>query len=1544
MKRKTTALLSCAFVLTLISGTVGVKKVFAEHVKEISGSKIQQQDSNDSDTENTASDSETENSEEITDPSSDVIVQSSNEDTLNVLTADADEVTQITGDTYVVSYATPEEASIAQEQVLVPSDAVDVVDNVLFNIESNEDIETELPDDDEESSSDKQSSNNGIVYEEGVFKVDGDEYGTLRELADALDKKLVAVIDTGSVNGQADVHVNFTDEEDAVDGSGHGSAVIDEIQQNDDDKAIIVSLKALTSNGKGYMSDIMKALQFCIDEKVDYVNMSLAAPASAKVQAFNDLVESAIDSGIKVVAAAGNYNSDVKKYVPAGLDGVLSVGAMNEDGSKIRTSNYNATYWEEADSTSLAAGIATGKLVAGKEKKMVTKLDDGSDTKASEKSEYESILAPTEQVTVTDENGNEEAQIMNYDVYVDPAVYSEMNETGGKGFITVPVDLSEFLPDSLIKFKDGSTGYYHFVYMDEDTGAEVFKLIKEHCGNMPVYVTNLEVLFEAQTSKYALTTKMTVHGASDNNIPWVYGGEHSLRFGLFVETDGYGNNTWTIRSTSYYPGQPNELYWPDYELLDGTSMKTTVQIKNDGTILYQNYPEYHTPILNNKSYLNDYSKWYIVCNGSFTRYGTFTVRYDLDSQNWLDKNHNGNWAAELWNANGQRRWYWVTSDNGSRYLSAEVTIDAGGPNQTFDLNGYLNGTSSGDLGDFGTADVYINGTCVANDVKDYYNNSIRYGSTYEIKDIKATSGHCYNGVVEGSLSGTLTGYRQTRLSFSSLHVFDLNGTIDGTTIYGIGGYGTADVYINGKLIAQGVDDYYNASVPYGSTYEVKNIKSKTGYTYTGGNYSGTITGNTSVYPPFVTNSYSFNLNILLPDGSEPYTTGTAGTVEMSVNGGAWTRVFNEPAGSYKYGTTFQFRNFQPGTGLELDRVSGIDSNWYAKMGTGGLNINFYTKQVYFDLTIDPNGGTYQGSSSPTTKNLYYTTKYELNDVPIREGYDFVGWVRTGSGSLHSGNAHWVSDGFTMAEKADSDGTAITNYKLNYVNSSSGYTYPAMAFYDYDYTLGHTYRLEFDYRVRSVSNLAYAHIRNAAFSNNWESPSGDVNGLTNGWVHRTVDRTFDSSTVSQAGVTNNVAPQIEFYCAVNPNTTGTLDMDLKNITVYDVTAGKYVTSKNGDSKVGSYVQMGSGNTTVKAIWTEHTYSNTIEHWIWGLQNNEGINGDKTAYRLGFTSFDAKYNSTFTVDAGKAMQIPNGYELVQEAGTSSISGGWEKLPFGTSVTQKAHSMYFEYDYRPIEYSITYNVDADVTNPSDNPTSYTILYGKTLKSPTRPGYNFDGWVDRNGNKVTALNEAIDMSFLASDGSTSSQTIYDTLAKRRTGDLVLTAKWTPTAPYMSTTQKYYYTDQTVTSDDLKQNANATDEIEGDISSRITIKTIEYSDGTVAENPTALDTSKEQTVKITYYVTNDRGGEVAKSDIVTIVRAKPDGTPEDHTNTDDPDGAGGDYYGTKIFARYIDKDTTYTLPGNSRWKTSSDYQSDLDSMNKSGDQYLQQYDNILNN
>lgn len=50
--------------------------------------------------------------------------------------------------------------------------------------------------------------------------------------------------------------------------------------------------------------------------------------------------------------------------------------------------------------------------------------------------------------------------------------------------------------------------------------------------------------------------------------------------------------------------------------------------------------------------------------------------------------------------------------------------------------------------------MYINGSLASNDVSDYY-TALAVGTTYEIKDIKATTGHQYNGVHSGSLSGTI---------------------------------------------------------------------------------------------------------------------------------------------------------------------------------------------------------------------------------------------------------------------------------------------------------------------------------------------------------------------------------------------------------------------------------------------------------------------------------------------------------------------------------------------------------------------------------------------------------------------------------------------------------------------------------------------------------------------------------------------------------------------------------------------------------------------
>ena len=137
-----------------------------------------------------------------------------------------------------------------------------------------------------------------------------------------------------------------------------------------------------------------------------------------------------------------------------------------------------------------------------------------------------------------------------------------------------------------------------------------------------------------------------------------------------------------------------------------------------------------------------------------------------------------------------------------------------------------------------------------------------------------------------------------------------------------------------------------------------------------------------------------------------------------------------------------------------------------------------------------------------------------------------------------------------------------------------------------------------------------------------------------------------------------------------------------------------------------------------------YTNTINHWSWGYENGEGNNSTGKAFKLGATTFKAQPNATFTMGTSRATTIPNGFELEDNFGTSSISGTWTEYDMGTTVTQKSSAMSFEYDYNPITYNVTYEMNGG-TNPSSNPSSYNVLYGFELEDPAaRTGYTFAGW----------------------------------------------------------------------------------------------------------------------------------------------------------------------------------------------------------------------------
>ena len=91
------------------------------------------------------------------------------------------------------------------------------------------------------------------------------------------------------------------------------------------------------------------------------------------------------------------------------------------------------------------------------------------------------------------------------------------------------------------------------------------------------------------------------------------------------------------------------------------------------------------------------------------------------------------------------------------------------PSAVLDVNGWLDeNNNAGNITGFGTFDVYIDGSLVANDVTDYYNNALSAGSSFLINDIKPTTGHMFCGAVNNSYSGNLSeGITEVRLRFKT---------------------------------------------------------------------------------------------------------------------------------------------------------------------------------------------------------------------------------------------------------------------------------------------------------------------------------------------------------------------------------------------------------------------------------------------------------------------------------------------------------------------------------------------------------------------------------------------------------------------------------------------------------------------------------------------------------------------------------------------------------------------------------------------------------
>ncbi len=221
-------------------------------------------------------------------------------------------------------------------------------------------------------------------------------------------------------------------------------------------------------------------------------------------------------------------------------------------------------------------------------------------------------------------------------------------------------------------------------------------------------------------------------------------------------------------------------------------------------------------------------------------------------------------------------------------------------------------------------------------------------------------------------------------------------------------------------------------------------------------------------------------------------------------------------------------------------------------------------------------------------------------IPTKEGSVFNGWTLSGGGTLLRGNASGdgsptTSNGIQMEETImqDDDGSQYTNYKYSDASVTSN-TWPAVKYPHYSYILGHTYRISFDIRLNVYKNLDYLDVRHAFRDNDWYTGYGlvynriPISAIGQGWIHYTMDRTWDTAkkTVVVSGTTYeyDVNPLFEIYTAIYANNTGSVDFDIKNIIIEDITDGTFIST---DSYNGYIYLFGNNNATLTANWVSNS---------------------------------------------------------------------------------------------------------------------------------------------------------------------------------------------------------------------------------------------------------------------------------------------------------------------------------------------------------------------
>ena len=404
--------------------------------------------------------------------------------------------------------------------------------------------------------------------------------------------------------------------------------------------------------------------------------------------------------------------------------------------------------------------------------------------------------------------------------------------------------------------------------------------------------------------------------------------------------------------------------------------------------------------------------------------------------------------------------------------------------------------------------------------------------------------------------------------------------------------------------------------------------------------------------------------------------------------------------------------------------------WELNGKTYGTIATVYVTNAYA-VTLDANGGIVD----PTEITATYNTALGELPTPTRDGYTFAGWVDEDGNAVTADTVYtktvdsvltatWapaapdkygnnVTDDFVKFV-CDSDPDHHDDVMVSWVSNYTKATSDPVWSDDYDtWTVG--------VRIDAIKTMYLWMNYDKKVGVDHELVAGSP--VPEGQDHLDITMKWDAATEQWVNLDGN---PIEFHVTCQTMPTAPTSVSGYQVKMVD-TAGKqsnwFVNVPSGTYEIGEVKGDRDNGFTVDV--TLNFADNDALLQSWTAKRGEGYHYDR-----------AQTPESVTVTLNYAGDL----------NATLAAGPWELngKTYGTIATV----------YVTNAYAVTLDANGGIVDPTEITATYNTALGE-LPTPTRDGYTFAGWVDEDGNAVTA------------------DTVYT-----KTVDSVLTATWAPAAP----------------------------------------------------------------------------------------------------------------------------------------------------------------------